>query len=90
MKLFIDTANKKIALAIIDDENKVVSFSFNNVENSVVEQSLFLINSFIVKTSRSAHAHRKTIMGLDYLPPSCNESQVQTCLPGSRFLLLNA
>ncbi len=49
MKLFIDTSNKKLVLAIINEENIIVDFSMKDSNNDMVKNTLPLIEKFIKK-----------------------------------------
>ena len=51
MKLFIDTSNKKIILAIIDKEDVIVDFFIEDTNNDVVKNCVFLIKKFLAKNN---------------------------------------
>lgn len=49
MKLFMDTSNKKLVLAIINDENIIVDFLMNSSNNDMVKNTLPILEKFIKK-----------------------------------------
>ena len=51
MRLFIDTANKKIILAIVNNKNEIVDFFIKDTNNDVAKTSVFLIEKFISKNN---------------------------------------
>jgi len=53
MRLFIDTANKKIIFAIINDKNEIIDFFIKDTNNDVAKTSIFLLEKFIAKNKIS-------------------------------------
>lgn len=51
MKLFIDTSNKKLILALIDDDNIIVNFSMKDSNNDMVKTTLPFIEKFLSKNN---------------------------------------
>ena len=51
MKLFIDTSNKKLILAIIDNENNVIDFFLEETNNDVVKNALPYLEKLIKKNN---------------------------------------
>ncbi len=49
MKLFIDTSNKKLILAIVNEKNKIIDFSMKDSNNDMVKITLPLIEKFLIK-----------------------------------------
>ncbi len=49
MKLFIDTSNKKIILAIIDEKNEIVDFFIKDSNNDIVKNIIVFIEKFLLK-----------------------------------------
>lgn len=49
MKLFIDTSNKKIILAIVNDKNRIIDFLIKDTNNDMVENALSIIREFVKK-----------------------------------------
>ncbi len=51
MKLFIDTSNKKLILAIINDENVIVDFLMKDTNKDMVKITLPFIEKFLKKNN---------------------------------------